>query len=71
MFQRVVEEKLDCAIAILGFTIIILVWTLIVIPLSIGLGSTFVTPMPLGPLVALNILPWIEKSGNMLIERVD
>lgn len=54
------EKKMDTVHAMLYLVIILLCWTLLVIPLSIDSRvNAILTPVPLGPLVALNILPWI------------
>jgi hypothetical protein len=46
--------------AMLYIVVILICWTFLVIPLTWELGPHgILTPIPLGPLVALNILPWV------------
>ena len=55
------EEKIEPIKAIIWLVIILLCWTLLVFPFALEVGAYVVlTPLPLGPLFALNILPWIE-----------
>ena len=59
-FQRGVERKMNPVKAMIVIVTIILIWTFLIFPIADGMGSeNIVTPLPLGPLVALTILPWI------------
>ena len=58
----VINGKVGTTLAILYYVIIITCWTFTVIPESMYTGSyDLLTPVPLGPLVALNILPLIPE----------
>jgi hypothetical protein len=60
---RFEEEKINPVKAMLWLVIFLLCWTLLVFPFGQEVGAYVVlTPLPLGPLVALNILPYIEDS---------
>ena len=56
----VVCEKMDTVRAMLYFVFILMCWTFLVLPLSLESGlNGILTPIPLGPLAALNLLPWV------------
>lgn len=62
-FHRVVERKMDPVVAMVVLVILLMIWTFYIFPLDTGMGSSYIlTPLPLGPLVALTILPWIPIS---------
>jgi len=61
---RVSQGKLSAGSTILVLVLILLVWTLLVIPVSTLMSYYFFTPIPLGPLVALNILPKLQIYEN-------
>lgn len=55
--------KIDVVQAMLFLVSLMVCWTFTFLPLGSFMGSnSTLTPFPLGPLVALNILPWIPKS---------
>jgi hypothetical protein len=59
----VTDGKIDPTVAMLLYVIIIVGWTLSIIPLSIySSANVILTPIPLGPLVALNAIPWFPSS---------
>lgn len=59
------EGKIDAVTAMLFFVIIIVCWTFSVIPLGMFAGShSILTPVPLGPLVALNALQYIPLTRS-------
>ena len=63
----VTDGKIDAVLAMLLYVIIILGWTFSVIPLGMYVSSNIIiTPIPLGPLVALIALPWfpLTKTEN-------
>ena len=59
----VTDGKIDAVLAMLLYVIIIIGWTFSVIPLGMySSGNVILTPIPLGPLVALNALLWIPST---------
>lgn len=62
IFHLVSERRMNYVKAMLAFVIILVVWTYTSFPLSIAFANMLITPIPLGPLVALNILPWTRVS---------
>ncbi|MFW9963325.1 MAG: hypothetical protein ACFFCX_07170 [Candidatus Sifarchaeia archaeon] len=59
----VVNGKVGTTLAMLFYVIIITCWTFTIIPESMYMESyELLTPIPLGPLVALNILPLIPEK---------
>ncbi len=64
-FHRVVERKMDPVKAMVVLVILLMIWTFYIFPLDTGMGSSYIlTPLPLGPLVALTILPWIPEGNT-------
>ncbi len=64
-FHRVVARKIDPVKAMIVLVIVLMIWTFFILPLDAGMGSSYIlTPLPLGPLVAITILPWIPKLTN-------
>jgi hypothetical protein len=59
----VTDGKIDAVLAMLLYVIIIIGWTFSIIPLGMYVSTNMIlTPIPLGPLVALNALPWFFSS---------
>lgn len=60
---------MDPVKAMVVLVILLMIWTFYIFPLDTGMGSSYIlTPLPLGPLVALTILPWIPigKTESLL-----
>jgi hypothetical protein len=62
--HRVSQGRLTVIHAMLVLTLILLTWTLLVIPISTMISYYFYTPIPLGPLVAFNVLPWLQATED-------
>lgn len=66
------DEKIDPVKAMLWLVIILLSWTLLVFPFGQAVGAYVVlTPLPLGPLFALNILPYVEDINSFQKQPLD
>lgn len=68
----IVNNRIDAGHAILFYLVIIVSWTFSVIPLYIYSGTGIIlTPIPLGPLVALNTLSLIPSADVEPSEELD
>jgi hypothetical protein len=65
--EQVSNGKIDVVRSMLFYVTIIVCWTFLYLLIMPQFGAyTFFTPMPLGPLLALNLLPWIKLRSRYM-----
>ena len=66
VIHRVSQGGLSAGAASLALVLILLAWTFMILPLSFEINHYYLTPVPFGPLIALNILPWVPVYEKAL-----